>query len=181
MVLWFFFLAVAVGLDIWRNYLGLSVRLRSVVVLNTIFLFSSVLYYFGFATLTNELSTNNSKATAAGFFFILIAASILYSLEFVDVCCQCLGQIQLYAMKSRLRILLLICITIYLFGAFLTDCGLWGIIHKWSFANSNFKAMVIAETFLFAFIATFIGLDTVLGDVISGKKDTPANGQGLLP
>jgi len=166
---------------VWRNYLGLSVRFRSVVVINTSFLFSAVLYFFAFGTLTSEVATSNTKAVAAGFFFVIIGATILYSLEFVDVCCQCLGQIQLYAMKARLRVLLVICVAIYLFGTFVADCGLWGITQKYSGKSSKFTAMVVGQTFLFTFIALFIAFDTILGDIVTGKKDTPAQGQGLLP
>ncbi|ETO29880.1 hypothetical protein RFI_07240 [Reticulomyxa filosa] len=136
-------------MDVWRNYLAISIRFRSVIVVNTIYLFSGLLYFFAFATFSDDVATNNTRAVAAGFFFVLLGGSLLYALEFIDICCKWLGKIQLYAMKARLKILLILIIALYLFGTFLVDCGLWGIVDK-SNATSKANAVVVGMSFLFS-------------------------------
>jgi len=159
---------------VWRNYLALSVRLRSVATINTIYLFASLLDFFAFGTLSGSASTDRTKAVAAGFFFVLIGGIILYVLEFVEVCCKCLGSIQLYAVKLRLRILLVVSVSFYLFGTFMVDCGLWAIINNSSY-NSRVNAAIVGMSFLFTFVSVFVALDVVLGEYLNsalGKKES---------
>ncbi|ETO11493.1 hypothetical protein RFI_25883 [Reticulomyxa filosa] len=133
-------LSTALGVDVWRNYLAISIRFRSVIVVNTIYLFSGLLYFFAFATFSDDVATNNTRAVAAGFFFVLLGGSLLYALEFIDICCKWLGKIQLYAMKARLKILLILIIAL-----------LWlvGIVDK-SNATSKANAVVVGMSFLFS-------------------------------
>jgi len=182
-----FFLSSILGLDIWRNYLALSVRLRSVVAINTTYLFVSFLDFFAFGGLSNKTATDLTRAVAAGFFFVLLGGSILYALEFVDVCCKCLGSIQLYAMKLRLRLLLLVSVAFYLFGTFVVDCGLWAIVNHNSFPSQN-NAAIVGMTVLFTFVSIFVALDVSLGEYVNsmlGKKGTEPQqkppAQGHLP
>ncbi|ETO20803.1 hypothetical protein RFI_16414 [Reticulomyxa filosa] len=169
-------------MDVWRNYLAISIRFRSVIVVNTIYLFSGLLYFFAFATFSDDVATNNTRAVAAGFFFVLLGGGLLYALEFIDICCKWLGEIQLYAMKARLKILIILSIALYLFGTFLVDCGLWGIVDK-SNATSKTNAVVVGMSFLFSFVAIFVALDIVLGDFFTSlfrKKEQSQHTQGLL-
>ncbi|ETO16008.1 hypothetical protein RFI_21353 [Reticulomyxa filosa] len=143
-------LSLVLGVDVWRNYLSLSIRFRSIALVNTLMVFSALLYFFAFATFGDDVANSRTKATAAGFWFILVGGLLLVVFEFVDIYCARLGEIRLYALKSRLQLLTFVSITIYLFGAFLADCGLWAIVGAGNLDTKE-NAAVIGMTFLLSF------------------------------
>jgi hypothetical protein len=185
------FVAVVAGffaLDVARNILSISQRVRIFFLFVINMLACSLLLFFCYAVISGSddlkdadkaIDTALVPATgciASGWFFCLLANIVYLVTEFAEICCGWNDGAKT-GIASFQDLILNVCNGLNVFGAFLVFAGYWAFADTITSeagtaggeSDSNFNAYYVGLGFFVLFTSMFIAFDISWGEFISSR------------